>query len=445
MTGPTSTVLTDVTAEEHNTHQVGDFRFALVALTSLFFMWGFLTCLNDILIPYLKNMFELNYTQAMLVQFCFFGAYFIVSIPAGNLVGKIGYQKGIITGLVIACIGCLLFYPSASYASYNMFLLAFFVLASGITILQVSANPYVSVLGSASTASSRLTMTQAFNSLGTTVAPFFGAWLILSTMEHPDSVTELDQAIGVLSAAEQAHTVQIPYLILAGALFLLALIFMLLKLPQLGKTSVAKTTSTEAHTNLATKQGSAWQYPHLVLGAVGIFVYVGAEVGIGSFLINFLTQDDIGGLTESQAAKYIAYYFGGAMVGRFIGALVMQKIKAGKVLAFNATCACLLVGVAIFSSGTTAMWALLLVGLCNSIMFPTIFSLALQDLQQYTSQGSGILCLAIVGGAVVPLVQGMLADALGIQLAFILPLLCYGFIGYYGLIGCDAKRPSKTV
>lgn len=444
MAGPTSSASIDATLDEHNTHQVGDFRFALVALTSLFFMWGFLTCLNDILIPYLKNMFELNYTQAMLVQFCFFGAYFIVSIPAGNLVGKIGYQKGIITGLVIACVGCLLFYPSASYASYNMFLLAFFVLASGITILQVSANPYVSVLGSAKTASSRLTMTQAFNSLGTTVAPFFGAWLILSTMEHPDSVTELDQAIGALTVAEQAHTVQIPYLILAGALFLLAFVFMLLKLPQLGKTSVVKNTP-DTQTVTATKEGSAWQYPHLILGAVGIFVYVGAEVGIGSFLINFLTQDEIGGLTESQAAKYIAYYFGGAMIGRFIGALVMQKVKAGKVLAFNATCACLLVAVAIFSSGTTAMWALLLVGLCNSIMFPTIFSLALQDLQQHTSQGSGILCLAIVGGAVVPLLQGMLADSLGIQLAFVLPLLCYGFIGYYGLIGCDAKRPSKKV
>ncbi|MCL1115718.1 sugar MFS transporter [Shewanella aestuarii] len=400
-------------------------------------MWGFLTCLNDILIPYLKNMFELNYTQAMLVQFCFFGAYFIVSIPAGNLVGKIGYQKGIITGLVIACIGCLLFYPSASFTSYNMFLFAFFVLASGITILQVSANPYVSALGPAATASSRLTMTQAFNSLGTTVAPFFGSWLILSTIEHPDSVTELDQAISSLSVVEQASTVQVPYLILAAALFMLAILFLFLKLPLLGK----KDTSTD-HQPIS---GSAWRFPHLTLGAVGIFVYVGAEVGIGSFLINFLTQDEIGGLTESQAANYIAYYFGGAMVGRFIGAAVMQKVKAGKVLAFNAVCACLLVATAMFSAGTTAMWALLLVGLCNSIMFPTIFSLALQDLKQHTSQGSGILCLAIVGGAVVPLLQGMLADSLGIQLAFVLPLICYGFICYYGLIGCDAKRPSTSV
>ena len=437
MAGPTTDASIQVDATQDAAHQGGNYRFALFALTSLFFMWGFLTCLNDILIPYLKNMFELNYTQAMLVQFCFFGAYFIVSIPAGNLVGKIGYQKGIITGLVIACVGCLLFYPSASFASYNMFLFAFFVLASGITILQVSANPYVSALGPAETSSSRLTMTQAFNSLGTTVAPFFGSWLILSTIEHSDSVTELDQAISSLSAVEQASTVQVPYLILAAALFMLAILFLFLKLPLLGK----KDTSA----NLQPISGSAWRFPHLTLGAVGIFVYVGAEVGIGSFLINFLTQDEIGGLTESQAANYIAYYFGGAMVGRFIGALVMQKVKAGKVLAFNAVCACLLVATAMFSAGTTAMWALLLVGLCNSIMFPTIFSLALQDLKQHTSQGSGILCLAIVGGAIVPLLQGMLADSLGIQLAFVLPLICYGFICYYGLIGCDAKRPSTSV
>ena len=412
-------------------HQTGNFRFALVALTSLFFMWGFITCLNDILIPYLKNMFELNYAQAMLVQFCFFGAYFIVSIPAGSLVGKIGYQKGIVTGLVVACIGCLLFYPSASYASYWMFLGAFFVLAAGITILQVAANPYVSVLGPAKTASSRLTLTQAFNSFGTTVAPFFGSWLILSTSHQ---MTGQAAPETLASAAEQASTVQVPYLILAASLFVLAMVFLGLKLPQLGMKAAA---SIGASTG-----GSAWRFPHLVLGAVGIFVYVGAEVAIGSFLINFLVQPDIGGFSHAEAAHYIAYYFGGAMVGRFIGAAVMQKIKAGKVLAFNAICACILVALAMVSTGAMAMWALLLVGLCNSIMFPTIFSLALQDLEQHTSQGSGILCLAIVGGAIVPLFQGVLADHFGIQMAFVLPLLCYGFIAYYGAKGCDAKRPQ---
>ncbi|GIU51237.1 MULTISPECIES: sugar MFS transporter [Shewanella] len=427
-------------AEMGSVHQTGNFKFALMALTSLFFMWGFLTCLNDILIPYLKNMFELSYTQAMLVQFCFFGAYFIVSIPAGHLVGKIGYQKGIVTGLAIACVGCLMFYPSASYASYWMFLSAFFVLAAGITILQVAANPYVSALGPAETASSRLTMTQAFNALGTTVAPFFGSYLILSNMSHGSESGGADSAVSTatVEAVHQASTVQVPYLMLAGALCVLAIIFFVLKLPVLGINEQKADTDSTA-------TGSAWKYPHLVLGAVGIFVYVGAEVGIGSFLINFLTQPDIGGFTEAQAAKYIAYYFGGAMVGRFIGALVMQKIAAGKVLAFNATCAVLLVAVAMLAEGTTAMWALLLVGLCNSIMFPTIFSLALADLKQHTSQGSGVLCLAIVGGAIVPLLQGMLADSFGIQLAFILPLVCYAFIAYYGLVGSKAKRPQQAV
>ncbi|KPZ72848.1 MULTISPECIES: sugar MFS transporter [unclassified Shewanella] len=420
-------------AEMGSVHQSGNFKFALMALTSLFFMWGFLTCLNDILIPYLKSMFELSYTQAMLVQFCFFGAYFIVSVPAGALVGKIGYQKGIVTGLAIACVGCLMFYPSASYASYWMFLSAFFVLAAGITILQVAANPYVSALGPAETASSRLTMTQAFNALGTTVAPFFGSYLILSNMSHSDDSAAVESA--TIEAVHQASTVQVPYLMLAGALCVLAIIFFVLKLPVLG-ISEQNTQQSSSDT------GSAWKFPHLVLGAVGIFVYVGAEVGIGSFLINFLTQPDIGGFTEAQAAKYIAYYFGGAMVGRFIGALVMQKIAAGKVLAFNATCAVLLVAVAMLAEGTTAMWALLLVGLCNSIMFPTIFSLALTDLKQHTSQGSGVLCLAIVGGAIVPLLQGMLADSFGIQMAFILPLVCYAFIAHYGLIGSKAKRPQ---
>ncbi|MEZ9235175.1 sugar MFS transporter [Shewanella sp. 10N.286.52.A9] len=420
-------------AEMGSVHQSGNFKFALMALTSLFFMWGFLTCLNDILIPYLKSMFELSYTQAMLVQFCFFGAYFIVSVPAGALVGKIGYQKGIVTGLAIACVGCLMFYPSASYASYWMFLSAFFVLAAGITILQVAANPYVSALGPAETASSRLTMTQAFNALGTTVAPFFGSYLILSNMSHSDDSAAVESA--TIEAVHQASTVQVPYLMLAGALCVLAIIFFVLKLPVLG-ISEQNTQQSSSDT------GSAWKFPHLVLGAVGIFVYVGAEVGIGSFLINFLTQPDIGGFTEAQAAKYIAYYFGGAMVGRFIGALVMQKIAAGKVLAFNATCAVLLVAVAMLAEGTTAMWALLLVGLCNSIMFPTIFSLALTDLKQHTSQGSGVLCLAIVGGAIVPLLQGMLADSFDIQMAFILPLVCYAFIAHYGLIGSKAKRPQ---
>jgi len=391
-----------------------NYRFALTSLTTLFFMWGFITCLNDILIPYLKGAFDLSYTQAMLIQFCFFGAYFIVSMPAGTLVSKIGYQKGIVTGLTVAAVGCLLFYPAAQLKIYGLFLFALFVLASGITILQVSANPYVSALGPEKTASSRLTMTQAFNALGTTVAPFFGAWLIFSGLEHHTS--------------SDASAVQMPYIMLAASLLILAVIFSLLKLPNLSHSADQTATNTDA-----------WQYRHLRLGVLAIFLYVGAEVAIGSFLVSFLNQPSIAGMSEAQASTFIAYYWGGAMVGRFIGAVVMQKIAAGKVLCFNAMMAIVLIIVAIVSDGKVAMWSILAVGLFNSIMFPTIFSLAINQLGGAASKGSGILCLAIVGGAIVPLLQGVLADSLGVQLAFVLPALCYFYIAYYGIKGSSVS------
>ena len=397
--------------------------FALSSLTFLFFIWGFITCLNDILIPHLKNVFDLNYTQAMLIQFCFFGAYFLVSIPAGYLVKKAGYQRGIVIGLLIAAVGCLMFYPAADAQVYALFLLALFVLASGITILQVAANPYVTALGKAETASSRLTMTQAFNSLGTTVAPWFGGLLILAAATAEVGTAEFK--------AQEAAAVQVPYLMLAAALLSLAAVFALLKLPKVTEHHQSEIADADA--------GSAWQYSHLVLGALGIFVYVGGEVAIGSFLVNFIGEPHIAGLPEAEAAAYISYYWGGAMVGRFLGAVVMQKIAAGKVLAFNAVAAALLVLVAMHSSGSLAMWSILAVGLFNSIMFPTIFSLAVTGLGKYTSQGSGVLCLAIVGGAIIPLLQGVLADNVGLQLSFILPVLCYGYICFYGLKGSVPK------
>ncbi len=406
-----------------NAKQNDNYAFALTSLTTLFFMWGFITCLNDILIPHLKGVFDLSYSQAMLIQFCFFGAYFLVSIPAGNIVKKLGYQRGIVLGLIIAAMGCFGFYPAASLHSYPVFLMALFVLASGITILQVSANPYVSALGKAETASSRLTLTQAFNSLGTTIAPFFGAYLIL------------EQVAESMSVAQQAEAVQFPYLLLAAMLLVLAAVFAYIKLPQI---TYADELEKDAQNN-----GSAWQYRHLVLGAIGIFVYVGAEVSIGSFLVSFLNDPNIAGLEESHAAKYIAYFWGGAMVGRFIGAAVMQKMPAGRVLAFNAFSAVVLIAIAMFASGQLAMWAILLVGLCNSIMFPTIFSLAINGLDKHTSQGSGILCLAIVGGAILPLIQGILADSIGLQNSFFLPIICYVFIAFYGLSG--SKPVSKQV
>jgi FHS family L-fucose permease-like MFS transporter len=395
-------------------------RFALISLTSLFFMWGFITCLNDILIPHLKAIFSLSYAQSMLVQFCFFGAYFIVSLPAGWFVKKMGYQNGIVVGLVIAAVGCLLFYPAASMLSYPVFLSALFVLASGITILQVSANPYVTLLGAKETASSRLTMTQAFNSFGTTIAPYFGALFILN--EVTDSMS-----------ATSAESVQLPYLGLMSALLVLAAIFAFLKLPHIESAEVIEGEKIA---------GSAWHYRHLVLGALGIFVYVGAEVSIGSFLVLFLGEAHIAGLEETQAAKYLTYYWGGAMLGRFIGAAVMQKVDAGKTLAFNAVCSVILIAITLLSSGSIAMWAILLVGLFNSIMFPTIFSLALSGLGKHTSQGSGILCLAIVGGAILPLLQGFLADSTSVQFAFILPLICYLYIVFYGVKG--SKVANET-
>jgi len=417
-------ITTPTSASVGQTDNGQNYNFALTSLTFLFFIWGFITCLNDILIPHLKNVFDLNYTEAMLLQFCFFGAYFWVSIPAGYLVKKAGYQRGIVIGLLIAAAGCLLFYPAASVQVYPLFLVALFVLASGITILQVAANPYVTALGKAATASSRLTLTQAFNSLGTTIAPWFGGLLILAAATAEVGTAEFK--------AQEAAAVQVPYLMLAAALLVLAAIFALLKLP----------TVTEHHqSDIADADaGSAWQYSHLVLGAIGIFVYVGGEVAIGSFLVNFLGEPHIAGLPEATAAAYISYYWGGAMVGRFIGAAVMQKVPAGKVLAFNAVAASILVLIAMTMSGAVAMWSILAVGFFNSIMFPTIFSLAVTGLGKYTSQGSGVLCLAIVGGAIVPLLQGVLADTIGLQMSFILPVFCYVYICFYGLKGSVPKN-----
>lgn len=411
-----------------------NYSFALSVLTSLFFMWGFITCLNDILIPHLKAIFSLNYTQAMLIQFTFFTAYAIVSLPSGFLVEKIGYKRGIVIGLIAAGIGCLMFYPAAGTRSYPLFLGALFVLASGITLLQVAANPYVAILGKPETASSRLTLTQAFNSLGTTIAPMFGSLLILDIVaKTSDELAALtpDQhtAYGLIEAA----SVQVPYLWLAAALFIIAAIIAMIKLPiieaQASSVDVASGQSRDdMHKN-------AWQYKHLVLGAVAIFVYVGGEVAIGSFLVNFMGQSEIAGLTAGEAGRYLSFYWGGAMVGRFIGAAVMQKVKPGVALAFNAVVAATLVIVSMLATGHVSMWAILAVGLFNSIMFPTIFTLAIDGLGKHTGQGSGILCVAIVGGAIIPVIQGMFADQIGIQHAFFLPVLCYLFIAYYGFKG----------
>jgi FHS family L-fucose permease-like MFS transporter len=406
-----------------------NYTFALTSLTSLFFMWGLISSLNDILIPRLKSAFDLTYAEAMLIQFCFFIAYFVVSVPAGRLVKSVGYKTGIVIGLLVTAVGCVGFYPSAGYHSYPLFLASLFVLASGITVLQVAANPYVTVLGPAKTASSRLTMTQAFNSLGTAIGPWLGGILILG------------EATGALGGAgNRADSVQMPYLGLAGLLVLLAVVMAALRLPQVDDFEEGE---SESEGDILPDAGSAWGYSHLVLGAVGIFVYVGAEVSIGSFLVNFFSDPEIAGMEEIQAAKYVSFYWGGAMIGRFIGALAMRRIPAGKALAFNAVAASLLVLVTVLTSGALAMWAIILVGLFNSIMFPTIFSLSISGLGKHTSQASGILCLAIVGGAIIPLLQGFLADSIGIQSAFLIAVLCYLYIVYYGLSGSKVASTAS--
>ncbi|MDF3035021.1 MAG: transporter [Paucimonas sp.] len=409
----------------------------LVLLTALFFMWGLITVLNDVLIPHLKSIYTLSYTQVMLVQFCFFGAYFIVSIPAGMLIKKIGYQKGVVAGLLTAAAGCALFYP-ASQSGFSLFLFALFVVASGITILQVAANPYVTVLGDPATASSRLTLTQAFNSLGTAIGPYIGGMLILTGAAV--STTQIE----AMSAAEQAAhraaeaaTVQGPYLGLAATLIALAVLFALVRLPKIDHADDGLTSGEGRTTSL-------FNHKHLVFGTIGIFVYVGAEVSIGSFLINFMGEGNIAGLAPAVAAEYLTYYWGGAMVGRFIGFAVMRVASPGKTLAFNAALSIALILIAIFSEGKLAMWALLAVGLCNSIMFPTIFSMALHGLGRYTGQGSGVLCMAIVGGAIVPLAQGALADSIGLQASFFLPAACYAFILFFGLKYANLHRTEGT-
>ena len=404
---------------------------ALAVLTSLFFLWGFITCLNDILIPHLKAVFALSYTKVMLVQFSFFTAYAVTSLPAGKLVERFGYQRGIVFGLLTAGVGCLAFYPAAGFQSYGMFLAALFVLASGITLLQVAANPYVTILGRTETASSRLILTQAFNSLGTTIAPIFGSALILAKAAQPAaSIRDMGSAELAAYRSAEAGTVQTPYFWLALALLVIAGIFAVIKLPQ-----IEAAGGEAGAVGKGDSDRSAWSHRHLVLGAIAIFVYVGGEVSIGSFLINYIGQPDIGGLKEAEAGRYISIYWGGAMVGRFVGSYLTTVFRPNRYLAANAIAAAMLVTVSMLTSGHIAMWSILAVGLCNSIMFPTIFTLAIAGLGKHTGQGSGILCTAIVGGALIPLLQGFLADRLGIQHAFFIPVLCYAYIAYYGFLG----------
>ncbi|HUO36312.1 MAG TPA: sugar MFS transporter [Candidatus Acidoferrum sp.] len=399
---------------------------ALAMVTTLFFMWGFLTCLNDILIPHLKSIFDLNYAEVMLVQFAFFGSYFVFSLPSGKLIDIVGYKKSMVAGLFTMGVGALLFLPAASVPSFPLFLTALIVLAAGMTILQVSANPYVAVLGPEKTAASRLNLAQAFNSFGTFIAPAIGGLLILSSAPVAIDVfrqmsPEAQQAYRVA----QASSVKLPYLGFALALFALGVVIALFKLPHI----------PGVERNGARVNDSVWHHRHLVLGAIAIFVYVGAEVAIGSFLVNYFSQSDIGNVSEKVAAGLVTFYWGGAMVGRFIGSALQQKIAPNKILGVCAIMAALLVCITMLTFHREAMWSIIAVGLFNSIMFPTIFTLSIEGLGPLTGDGSSLLVAAIVGGAVIPLAQGALADRIGIHHAFFLPILCYIYIIFFAFRG----------
>ena len=391
----------------------GTVRLGLIALTLLFFAWGFLTALNDVLSPYLRSVFALTFAESALVQTAFFFAYFVSSLPSSAIVARIGYKNGLAVGLVFMAVGAVMFLPAASWVSFPLFLAALFVLGSGITLLQVAANPYVTMLGGPESAAARLTLTQAFNSFGTTLAPIIGGSLILSAVTS-DRVGE--------QAAQQAAAVRGPYLVIALVLIVMAVAFYFLRLEE-------PTEEPERPTWKAIKECLA--QPRLSLGVLAIFIYVGTEVTIGNFLINFITAEI--GVTNVAAAHMVGFYWGGAMVGRFIGSALLRRINAPLLLAIVATLACALVGVSLITTGQVAVYALIAIGLCNATMFPTIFSLGVEGLGRLSGVGSSLLVQAIVGGAVIPLVIGALADHIGLGNALGYCIGLYACIGLYGL------------
>ncbi|WP_417195844.1 sugar MFS transporter [Bizionia sp.] len=420
------------------------YRSAFILLTILFFLWGFITVLVDSLIPRLRELFTLTYFQAGLVQFAFFGAYFILSIPASYILSKIGYKKGIILGLLTMALACLLFYPAASYRIFGIFMLAYFILAAGITVLQVAANPFVAVLGSEDGASSRLNLSQAFNSLGTAIAPIVGAWFILSdTIKTEVEIESLTGAAKETYLVSEASAVQKPFLGLALFILLIAGIFLFAKLP--------KMISDE---NTGTYSG-ALKNKNLMLGVLGIFFYVGAEVAIGSYLVNYFMDMNMvevikensfmksiaegilnAGITEKDSKAivgvFVTFYWSGAMIGRFIGAYLTKIIKPGNVLGIFATIAISLIVTSISTTGLVSMWSILAVGLFNSIMFPTIFALAINGIGELKPKASGLLCMAIVGGAIIPPFFGLLTDNVGFKSALLFIVICYAYILWYG-------------
>ncbi|SNT37181.1 MFS transporter, FHS family, L-fucose permease [Granulicella rosea] len=401
----TSTTLANTEAPQ------GSYAVPLTLMVSLFFGIGFITTMNDVLVAHFKDLFHLTNFLALLVQSAFFGAYFVMSAPAGRVVSRIGYQSGIVVSLATIAFGLLLFLPASRLILYPLFLFALFVIGSGLALLQVAINPYVGALGPPETAASRLNLCGFLNSLAGTLAPKVGAMFIFI-------------AAGA-TAAQLAHSVQAPYMVLAAAAFLMAILTRFVHLP------VLIATEDKA----AVKTGSAWDFRNLRFGAVGIFTYVGAEVALGSIIINFLGQPSMGGLSHAEATHYVSLYWGGAMVGRLIGFFALQRVRAPRALAFVCVLAILCMAAAIFGHGPVAMWAVVSCGLFNSVMWPCIFPMSLEGLGRHTSQGSGILVTMIVGGALIPPLQGVLADAFGYQRSFAIVLLCYVYLLYFALDG----------
>lgn len=411
-------------------------RVALVAMTAIFFMWGFITELNDVLIPHLKSVFELKYWQAMLIQFCFFGAYLVMAVPAGLVVARVGYKFGIVIGLLVAGCGALLILPAAQMGVYGLFLMALFILASGIVVLQVSANPYVSLLGAPERAASRLNFAQAINSVGHTIGPWVGGALILGATHL--SARQLE----ALPAAERAQTVQPLYLGVALALIALAIAVYLFRLP--AHAEATEKSDPQGHTF-----AEVLKHRHVRWGVLAIFLYVGAEVAIGSFLANYAMRPDIGGIAKEDVGKYVSMYWFGAMIGRFIGAALLLKANPRRLLGLYAVVNIALLLTTMFSGGPLAMWSVIAIGLFNSIMFPTIFTLVIDRLGPLVPKASSLLVMAIFGGAVIPFLQGHLVDFIqagtgnettGLQYAFILPALCYAYIVWYGLRGSQVAK-----
>ncbi len=417
---------------------------AMSVTTALFFMVGFLTCLNDVISPHLKSIFGLNYTETQLIPFFFFSSYFVFSYPGGALVDRVGYKRTMVVGLFIMACGALGFLPAAHLALFPVFLSALVVLAAGMTVVQVAVNPYVTIIGPSSTAASRLNLAQAFNSVGTFIAPFIGSYLILRTAPEavsPERLRSMSEVARQAYRVSQASTVQMPYIAIALGLTLLALALAAIKL----KTTTGVSEHTQdfrpgAFAEALSRPTSIWQHKWVLFGALGIFTYVGAEVSIGNLLISYMGLPEIAGLREAVAGNFLMCYWGGAMVGRFIGSAVLQKVKTGIVLGFAAVVAFSLVVTSILTHGHLAMAAMLAVGLCNSIMFPSIFTLGIQDLGPLTSKGSSLLIAAIVGGALIPLSQGKLADHIGLHPSFIIPAICYIYIAAFGIAA--VRRPA---